>query len=76
MDWNKFVKAYKIDIGGIEVEKEVSRSDIIMTLLNEGEVAFKSEKGSLITKVDDEEIREIIFTMIRKRTENEIKKTK
>ena len=69
MDWNKFIKVFNIDIGGIEIRKEVSRCDVIMALLNEGEIAFKSKKGHLLTKLDSQEIRRIAFEMIREDTE-------
>lgn len=43
-EWNKFCSAFKLNVE-VEVEKKVTRSDIIMTLVNEGEFVFKSEEG-------------------------------
>ncbi len=76
MDWNKFVKVFNIDIGGIEIKKEVSRCDVIMALLNEGEIAFKSKKGHLLSKLDNQEIRKIAFQMIREDTDEKIAKAR
>jgi len=62
MDWNKFVKVYNIDIGGIEVRKEVSRADIIQTLLNEDEVAYKGSDGTFMLNpvVNDDESKDTV----------------
>ncbi|KKN50423.1 hypothetical protein LCGC14_0632530 [marine sediment metagenome] len=42
--WNKFCKVFKLNVE-VEVKKRVTRSDIIMTLVNEGEFVWKDDKG-------------------------------
>lgn len=42
--WDKFCQVFKLDVQ-VEVKKKVTRSDIIMTLVNEGEFVWKDDKG-------------------------------
>ncbi len=42
--WGKFCQVFKLKVE-VEVPKEVTRDDIILTLLKEGEFVFKQEKG-------------------------------
>ena len=44
-NWNKFCKVFNLDVQ-VTVKKQVDRSDIIQTLVNEGEFIFKGENGS------------------------------
>lgn len=43
-EWNKFCSVFNLDVE-VKVRKEVTRSDILQTLLNEGEFVFKSGKN-------------------------------
>ncbi len=43
-EWNKFCKVFNLDVE-VKVKKEVTRSDILQTLLNEGEFVFKDTRG-------------------------------
>ena len=42
-EWNSFCNVFKLDVK-VEVPKEVTRIDIIQTLINEGEFIFKDSK--------------------------------
>lgn len=46
-NWNKFCKVFDLDVN-VTVKKKVDRTDIITTLLNEGEFIFKGSGGSLV----------------------------
>ena len=44
-EWNKFCNVFNLDVEA-KVKKQVTRSDILMTLVNEGEFVFKGDDGS------------------------------
>jgi len=44
-EWNKFCNVFNLDVE-VKVKKQVTRSDILMTLVNEGEFVFKGDDGS------------------------------
>lgn len=44
-DWDKFVKVFNLDVD-VQVRKEVSKADVILSLLRENEIAFKGAKGN------------------------------
>ena len=53
MDWNKFVKVFSLDVD-VQVKKEVSKADVILSLLDEGEIAFNGgNKGTFVLKKND-----------------------
>ena len=39
-EWNKFCQVFNLDVE-VKVPKKVTRNDILLTLLNEGEFIFK-----------------------------------
>lgn len=49
-NWNKFCKVFNLDVE-VSVKKQVTRSDIIQTLINEGEFIFKGANNSF-TMID------------------------
>lgn len=52
-DWNKFVKVFSLDVD-VTVKKEVTKADVILSLLDEGEIAFRGKKGNMfVMKVTD-----------------------
>ena len=73
MDWNKYNKVYTIDIGGIEIRKEVTRIDLITTLMNEGELAFKSKTGNFVCDIKNEELRKLLIKNIEEESEKDNK---
>lgn len=44
-NWNKLCNVFNLDVQ-VTVKKTVDRSDILQTLVNEGELIFKGENGS------------------------------
>ncbi len=53
MDWNKFVKVFNLDVD-VQVKKEVSKADVILSLLDEGEIAFNGgRKGKFVLKINE-----------------------
>lgn len=77
-EWNKFCNVFKLDVN-VEVEK-VTRSDILMTLVNEGEFIFKGKDGSYTSmnlsylkgKATDEQIK-LFCEVLWKRVEDYLK---
>ena len=52
-DWNKFVKVFNLDVD-VTVEKKVSKADVIMAILDEGEIAFNGgSKGTFVLKINE-----------------------
>ena len=49
-EWNKFCEVFKLKVE-VEVPKEVTRTDIIQTLVNEGDFIFKAG-GNQITMIN------------------------
>ncbi len=69
-DWNKFVKVFNLDVG-VSVKKEVSKADVILALLDEGEIAFNGGKqGRFVMKINDgwtfDMLKTLIWDSIRK----------
>ena len=62
-EWDKFCNVFNLKVE-VEVKKEVTRADIINTLINEGEFVFKGENGEFTSmqlkhlkgKIDEEKI--------------------
>jgi hypothetical protein len=50
-NWDKFCQVFDLDVK-VSVPKKVTRQDIILTLLSDGEIAFKSKKGSFILQIN------------------------
>ena len=44
-EWNKFSRVFNLDVE-VKVKKNVTRSDILQTLVNEGEFIFKGKNGA------------------------------
>ena len=63
-EWDKFCNVFNLKVE-VEVRKEVTRMDILETLINEGEFIFKGRNGSFTSmelsrlkgKVSDEQIK-------------------
>ena len=63
-DWNKFVKVFDLDVN-VSVKKEVSKSDVIMALLDEGEIAFNGgSEGKFVLKINKNWDFKILKTLI------------
>ena len=81
MDWNKFVKVFSLDVD-VQVKKEVSKADVILSLLDEGEIAFNGgKKGTFVLKINDnwtfDMLKTLIWNSIREyKTEKEKKDVK
>jgi hypothetical protein len=86
-DWNKFVKVFNLDVG-VTVKKVVSKSDVILALLDEGEIAFRGFNGDcFVMKINDkfdlnlvealiwEPIKKHLAKLKEKRREETIKET-
>ncbi len=79
-EWNKFCKVFRLDVD-VQIEKRVTRADIIMTLVNEGEFVFKSKDGewtsmnlsNLKGKATKEQIK-LFHDILWKQVENYLKK--
>ncbi len=64
MDWNKFVKVFSLDVD-VQVKKEVSKADVILSLLDEGEIAFNGgKKGKFVLKINDNWTFDMLKTLI------------
>ncbi len=74
--WNEFCKVFNLDVT-VSVKKQVTRNDIIQTLMNEGEFFFKgaggrytqiglSHKESLMSLKDIKVLESIIWNPIKK----------
>jgi hypothetical protein len=64
MDWNKFVKVFSLDVD-VQVNKEVSKTDVILSLLDEGEIAFNGGKnGTFVLKINDAWTFDMLKTLI------------
>jgi len=64
MDWNKFVKVFSLDVD-VQVKKEVSKADVILSLLDEGEIAFNGgKKGNFVLKINGAWTFEILKTLV------------
>ena len=76
MDWNKYVKVFNLDVG-VQVKKEVTKADVILSLLDEGEIAFKGKKGGMfVLKINDKWDMKLIKTLIEKPLEEELESLK
>ncbi len=75
-NWNKFCKVFNLDVA-VTVKKQVTRSDIVQTLIREGEFIFKGENDSFtmislsnrknsLTKKEIETIKSITWDSIEK----------
>ena len=63
-DWNKFVKVFKLDVD-VTVKKEVSKADVILALLDEGEIAFNGgSKGTFVMKINERWNFKILKTLV------------
>ncbi len=63
-DWNKFVKVFNLDVN-VTVKKQVSKSDVILALLDEGEIAFNGgSKGKFVMKINKNWDFKILKTLI------------
>ncbi len=63
-DWNKFVKVFNLDVN-VTVKKNVSKNDVILALLDEGEIAFNGgEKGTFVLKINENWTFDILKTLI------------
>ena len=52
-NWNKFVKVFNLDVD-VTIKKEVSKSDVILALLDEGEIAFRGFNGNcFVIKINE-----------------------
>ena len=64
MDWNKFVKVFSLDVD-VQVKKEVSKADVILSLLDEGEIAFNGgKKGTFVLKINDDWTFDMLKTLV------------
>lgn len=68
-EWNKYVKVFNLDVD-VTVKKEVTKQDVILSLLDEGEVAFKGFRGEqFIMKINNkfnlELLEQIIWTPVK-----------
>lgn len=52
MDWDKYVKVFNLPINNIKVRKEVSKADVLMSLMSEGDIAFKFRNNQMVMKID------------------------
>ena len=64
-DWNKFVKVFNLDVN-VTVKKEITKSDVILSLLDEGQLAFRGYKGNQMVftindKMDLKLLEEFLF---------------
>jgi len=78
MDWNKFVKVFNLDVD-VQVKKEVSKADVILSLLDEGEIAFNGgKKGTFVLKINDawtfDMLKTLVWDSIREFKNNKEKK--
>ena len=68
--WNKFVKVFNLDVD-VTVQKEVTKADVILSLLDEGEIAFKGKRGHcFVMKTNDEWDIELIKKVVLKPIED------
>lgn len=67
-EWNKFVKVFTLDVD-VSVKKEVSKADVILSLLDENEIAFNGKNGKFVIKISDkmdaESVDKLILSSIR-----------
>ena len=70
-DWNKFVKVFNLDVD-VTVKKEVTRADVILSLLNDDEIAFKSKNGTFLIKIDERYTLDMIRQLILNPVENHL----
>ena len=76
MDWNKFVKVFTLDVD-VSVKKEVTRADVILSLLNDNEIAFKGKTGgTFVIKTNDDWSIDVINTLVIKPILKDIGKEK
>ena len=52
MDWDKYVKVFNLSINDIKVKKEVSKADVLMSLMSEGDIAIKLKRNQIVMKID------------------------
>lgn len=64
-DWNKFVKVFKLDVG-VTVKKEVCKADVILALLDDGEIAFNFGNHKGVLKINKAWNLELINNLIWK----------
>lgn len=74
-DWNKFVKVFNLDVD-VTVTKEVRKSDVILALLDEGEIAFNGgNQGKFVLKVSEswtfKMLKTLVWDSIRKYVKEE-----
>lgn len=70
MDWSKFVQKYTLQVP-VDVTKEVNRVDVILALLDENEIAFRGNDGTLVMKITEDldlkTIEQVIFNPIKEK---------
>lgn len=64
MDWDNYVKVFNLSINDIEVKKEVSKADVIMALMSEGDIAFKFKGNQMVMKIDKIKDLELLKSII------------
>lgn len=63
-DWNKFVRVFELDVD-VKVKKEVSKADVILALLDEGEIAFNGgNQGKFVMKINKDWTFDMLKTLI------------
>ena len=76
MDWDNYVKVFNLSINDIEVKKEVSKADVIMSLMSEGDIAYKFKGNQMVMKIDKIKDLELLKQIIWKPIEEYIKQIK
>lgn len=75
-NWNKFVKVFNLDVD-VTVKKEVSKADVILSLLDDGEIAFRGFGGNqFIMKINDKFDLKLLEQIIWKPVEEHLNKLK
>lgn len=74
--WNKFVKVFNLDVD-VTVKKEVSKADVILALLDEGEIAFRGFNGNcFVMKINEKFNLKLLEALIWKPVEEHLTKLK
>jgi len=73
-EWNKFVKVFNLNVD-VTVRKEVTKSDVLLALLDEGEIAFKGFRGhQFVMKIHDKFDLKLLENIIWKPIKDDLKK--
>lgn len=75
-DWNKHMKVFIHEVG-VKVKKNVTRQDVLLSLLNEDEIAFKIKGGGhAILQINKNYKKNIIKLLIEEPIQKRVKEMK